>query len=100
MVNCAHPTHFVGVLESRSAWTDRIRGIRANASTSSHAELDETETLDDGNPADLGRRYAHLAGLLPQLAVVGGCCGTDTRHVAAIAGAWPGVRAQSGPAVR
>jgi homocysteine S-methyltransferase len=100
MVNCAHPTHFAGVLEPGSAWTDRIRGIRANASTSSHAELDEAETLDDGNPADLGRRYAHLAELLPQLAVVGGCCGTDTRHVAAIAGAWPGVRTLSGPAVR
>ena len=87
MVNCAHPTHFAGVLEPGSAWTDRIRGVRANASTSSHAELDEADALDDGDPADLGRRYAGLTGLLPRLAVVGGCCGTDARHVAAIAGA-------------
>jgi homocysteine S-methyltransferase len=100
MINCAHPTHFAGALEPGSAWTDRIRGIRANASTSSHAELDEAETLDDGDPADLGRRYAHLAQLLPQVAVVGGCCGTDTRHVAAIARAWPDARVPVRPAVR
>jgi homocysteine S-methyltransferase len=99
MVNCAHPTHFAGVLEPGSAWTDRIRGVRANASTRSHAELDDAETLDDGDPADLGRRYAHLAGLLPRLAVVGGCCGTDTRHVAAIAGAWPDARVPARPAL-
>ncbi len=89
MVNCAHPTHFAGVLEPRAAWTARIRGVRANASTRSHAELDEAETLDDGDPDDLGRRYADLATVLPRLAVVGGCCGTDTRHVRAIARAVP-----------
>jgi S-methylmethionine-dependent homocysteine/selenocysteine methylase len=83
MVNCAHPTHFDSVLDG--PWLDRIRGLRANASTMSHAELDEAEELDDGDPADLGTRYAGLRERLPQLNVVGGCCGTDHRHVGEIA---------------
>jgi homocysteine S-methyltransferase len=91
MVNCAHPAHFAGVLEPAAAWTARIRGIRANASTRSHAELDEAEELDDGDPDDLARRYAELADRLPRLSLLGGCCGTDARHVRAIASAWPRV---------
>lgn len=87
MVNCAHPTHFADVLDGD--WVGRIHGLRANASTMSHAELDEAEELDDGDPADLGRLYASLAGSLPNLNVVGGCCGTDVRHVRAISEAWP-----------
>lgn len=83
MVNCAHPTHFAGSFEAGD-WRDRILGIRANASTKSHAELDESETLDDGDPSDLGRRYRALRSALPSMRVMGGCCGTDHRHVAAI----------------
>jgi S-methylmethionine-dependent homocysteine/selenocysteine methylase len=88
MINCAHPTHFDDVLATNVAWRDRIRGLRANASTMSHDELDEAEELDDGDPDDLGARYAALRSRLPQLNVVGGCCGTDHRHVAAIRDAW------------
>jgi homocysteine S-methyltransferase len=84
MVNCAHPTHFSGALEEGAPWLERLRGIRANASTKSHAELDEAEELDAGDPADLGARYAALREQLPQLSVLGGCCGTDHRHVAEI----------------
>jgi S-methylmethionine-dependent homocysteine/selenocysteine methylase len=84
MINCAHPTHFVGTLAAGEPWLDRIRGVRANASTKSHAELDEATELDDGNPVDLGLRYRELKGKLPQLNVLGGCCGTDHRHVEAI----------------
>ncbi len=84
MVNCAHPTHFERVLEGTGSWRERIRGLRANASAKSHAELDEATELDAGDPADLGERHARLAELLPKLTVVGGCCGTDHRHVAAI----------------
>ncbi len=87
MVNCAHPTHFEHVLDAE--WTDRIRGIRANASAKSHAELDEAEELDDGNPEELGEQYRELSGRLRNLTVVGGCCGTDHRHIAAICAAWP-----------
>jgi S-methylmethionine-dependent homocysteine/selenocysteine methylase len=84
MINCAHPAHFEAVLQSGGGWRERIRGLRANASTKSHAELDEATELDEGDPADLGARYAGLRELLPELTVVGGCCGTDHRHVAQI----------------
>ena len=84
MVNCAHPSHFSRVLEQDGVWRERIRGIRANASRMSHAELDEAEQLDDGDPAELGAEYRELRERLPRLAVVGGCCGTDHRHIAAI----------------
>lgn len=86
MINCAHPEHFADVLEDDgSGWTTRIRGLRANASRKSHAELDESETLDDGDPDELGRDYALLVARLPSLSVYGGCCGTDHRHISAIA---------------
>lgn len=80
MINCAHPTHFDTVLEPGD-WMQRVRGIRANASTCSHAELDEAETLDDGNPAELGQQYAELRRRFPHINVLGGCCGTDHRHI-------------------
>lgn len=81
MINCAHPTHFDRTLDGKAAWTRRIRGIRANASRRSHAELNEAPDLDDGNPRELGRQYAGLRRMQPQITVVGGCCGTDHRHV-------------------
>lgn len=84
MINCAHPTHFAAVLPEGEPWLDRIRGLRANASTKSHAELDESDTLDDGNPAELGSQYRELLSKLKRLNVLGGCCGTDQRHVEAI----------------
>ncbi|MGV3632751.1 MAG: homocysteine S-methyltransferase family protein [Pseudorhodoplanes sp.] len=86
MINCAHPTHFAGALEKGEAWLKRLRGLRANASTRSHAELDNSPDLDAGDPVDLGRRYAHLRGALgTRFNILGGCCGTDHRHLAAIA---------------
>jgi S-methylmethionine-dependent homocysteine/selenocysteine methylase len=84
MINCAHPTHFADILTPGEAWSDRIRGLRANASTKSHAELNESETLDDGNPVELGNQYRDLRSQFPQLTILGGCCGTDDRHVEAI----------------
>jgi len=90
MINCAHPTHFEAVLSE--PWARRIHGLRANASTKSHAELDEAEELDTGDPDDLGARYAALAARLPALNVLGGCCGTDHRHVTAICDAWLAAR--------
>lgn len=84
MLNCVHPTHFAHVLDG-SAWAGRIGGLRANASTLSHAELDEAEELDAGDPEDLAARYAQLRSFLPMLHVIGGCCGTDHRHVRQIA---------------
>ena len=84
MINCAHPTHFRDVMKPGAAWTQRIRGIRANASSRSHAELDAATDLDAGNPAELGKQYADLLRHHPHLTVLGGCCGTDFRHVEAI----------------
>jgi homocysteine S-methyltransferase len=81
MINCAHPTHFAHVLETDEAWVKRIRGIRGNASTRSHAELDSAPDLDSGDPVDFGKRYRGLRGRQEQLTILGGCCGTDCRHV-------------------
>jgi homocysteine S-methyltransferase len=81
MINCAHPAHFRHALQRGERWLDRLRGVRANASRRSHAELDASTDLDDGNPHELALSYAELRAVLPQLRVVGGCCGTDERHV-------------------
>ena len=91
MVNCAHPTHFAHVLDDgEPAWRARIGGLRANASTGSHAELDESAELDAGDPDDLAVRCAQLRAHLPAATIIGGCCGTDARHIAAIASHWLG----------
>ncbi len=83
MVNCAHPDHFSHVLEDAD-WARRIRGIRCNASRKSHAELDESETLDDGDPVEFGDQYKVIRAKMPWLNVFGGCCGSDLRHVTQI----------------
>lgn len=85
MLNCAHPDHFRDVIEPGADWALRIRALRANASRLSHAELDEATELDPGNPDELARDYRELMAVLPNLRVLGGCCGTDHRHVEAMA---------------
>jgi len=85
MINCAHPTHFESQLKAGASWTGRIRGLRANASKRSHAELDQATELDAGNPVELGKQYSTLRGKLGKLNVLGGCCGTDHRHIEQIA---------------
>jgi homocysteine S-methyltransferase len=87
MLNCAHPSHFAHVLDELGERRARLRGLRANASRSSHAELDAATELDAGNPRELGEDYARLKATWPTLCVIGGCCGTDHRHVAAMAAA-------------
>jgi homocysteine S-methyltransferase len=87
MVNCAHPTHFESSLKAGAGWMNRIRGVRANASRKSHAELDESPTLDEGDPQELGAEYRALRERFPQINVLGGCCGSDHQHIAAIAAA-------------
>lgn len=84
MINCAHPSHFDHIFATNEPWLTRIHGLRANASTKSHAELDEAVELDDGNPQELGQQYLNLSDALPNLNVLGGCCGTDHRHIEAI----------------
>lgn len=87
MINCAHPSHFVDSLTTGESWLRRIHGVRANASRKSHAELDNSDTLDEGDPVALAKDYRELRRLMPWLNVLGGCCGTDHRHVAAICAA-------------
>lgn len=86
MINCAHPSHFNNVIKGDEPWVDRIRGLRANASRMSHAELNEAPDLDWGDPSDLGQQYAALRNQqLKHLNIMGGCCGTDHRHIEQIA---------------
>jgi homocysteine S-methyltransferase len=87
MINCAHPTHIAAGVEGAPS-LDRIGALRVNASALSHAELDEAEKLDEGDPAALARDSVALRDLLPSIRLLGGCCGTDHRHVARIASAW------------
>lgn len=84
MINCAHPTHFDHLFEGDASGLERIKGIRSNASCLSHAELDESEVLDDGNPTEFGEQLMQLKSQSPALTVLGGCCGTDHRHIEAI----------------
>jgi len=85
MINCAYPTHFEPIIAEGGQWLERLRGLRANASQRSHAELNEAPDLDVGDPVALGKQYARLKKRLPHLNVMGGCCGTDHRHVEQIA---------------
>jgi homocysteine S-methyltransferase len=98
MINCAHPTHFSGALDEGAPWVMRLRGLRANSSCLSHAELDNAPELDTGNPSELGGQYAELLRRLPHINVLGGCCGTDQRHVACIAEACLGKASPRKPA--
>jgi homocysteine S-methyltransferase len=88
MINCAHPTHFEAVVKVDGEWRERILGLRANASRMSHAELDEAEELDEGDPHEFAQEHVALREHLPRLTVLGGCCGTDARHVGEIARSW------------
>lgn len=98
MINCAHPTHFLTDLREgeKAAWTKRIKGLRANASCKSHAELDESTVLDRGDPQTLGTEHRILKEMMPHLNVFGGCCGTDEEHVHAIASH---IKTVSGPSL-
>jgi homocysteine S-methyltransferase len=92
MINCAHPTHFAKMLDRNSNWIKRLRAIRANSSSKSHAELDNSSELDTGDPRELGAQYAELLHRFPHINVLGGCCGTDHRHIACIGDACFGHR--------
>jgi S-methylmethionine-dependent homocysteine/selenocysteine methylase len=87
MVNCAHPTHVAAGLDAPGPW-ERVLGVRANASQKSHAELDDTDELDAGDVGELAGSYTELRDRLDGLTVLGGCCGTDHRHLDSIAAAW------------
>lgn len=83
MVNCAHPDHVARGVGDDGPW-ERVRGLRVNASSLSHEELDAMTELDAGDPVALTAAHARLEELLGGVDVVGGCCGTDATHVAAL----------------
>lgn len=83
-INCAHPNHIERGLSEPGPWHDRVVILRPNASTLSHADLDEAEDLDEGDPATLAVDVQRIRTLLPRVSVLGGCCGTDSRHIAAL----------------
>jgi len=85
MINCAHPAHFATILDPGAGWTGRIKAIRANASSKSHAELDAASDLDSGDPVVFGREHVDLRSRFPHITILGGCCGTDLRHIEQIA---------------
>ena len=87
MINCAHPSHFADKLVAEGNWIGRVRGIRANASRCSHAELDEATELDAGDPVELAAAYGEIIRHFGQINVLGGCCGTDHRHIVQISAA-------------
>ena len=90
MINCAHPSHLQPALDRGDGdWRARVKGLRSNASRQSHAELDEAELLDDGDPSAFGAEHEAVRRALPELTVLGGCCGTDSRHVASLWGVGP-----------
>ncbi|MGF7162328.1 S-methylmethionine-dependent homocysteine/selenocysteine methylase [Rhodoligotrophos appendicifer] len=88
LIGCVHPTLFREAYQNGPSLTaavaGRIAGLKANASTLPPDQLDRLDHLEAGLPqlfgeqmADLHRRYG--------LTVLGGCCGTDHRHIRAIA---------------
>jgi S-methylmethionine-dependent homocysteine/selenocysteine methylase len=81
MINCAHPTHFSHLFNTQNSWLKRVKGLRGNASCLSHAELNESATLDEGSPTQFGAELGDLKSISPHLTVLGGCCGTDYRHI-------------------
>ena len=87
MINCAHAEHFRAAVSdsSKNNWQNRVCGLRTNASRLSHEQLDNAECLDDGDVAEFGEHYRAYRELLPNLWVLGGCCGTDYRHVEEVA---------------
>ncbi|QZY29060.1 homocysteine S-methyltransferase family protein [Nocardioides coralli] len=87
-INCAHPDHIAPALALEGSWRERVVAVRANASTRSHAELDDATELDAGDPTRFGAAHLPLGEALPRLTVLGGCCGTDIRHVSSIWETW------------
>lgn len=98
-VNCAHPTHLAAALEEGIGWRERIAELRPNASTKTHEELDAMTELDAGDVGHLVDSLASIRALLPGLSVVGGCCGTDASHVAALWGVEAGPPSSLAPLV-
>jgi homocysteine S-methyltransferase len=85
MINCAHPSHYMQLVIRGGDWIKRIGGLRSNASVLSHAELDQSTELDSGDLSEFATLHQLLKKRLPELKVLGGCCGTDCSHIDGLA---------------
>lgn len=83
--NCSHPMEFFPALDDAGPWLDRLRYFRPNAAMMDKLALCKLGHLEDGDPVELGGQMADLALRLPRADILGGCCGTDERHLGEIA---------------
>ena len=89
MVNCVHPDHLDAALAGMPAAappTGRLLGLQANASRLSPEALDGRAVLDASAPAEFAAAMVRLQRRY-RLKIFGGCCGTDQRHLQAMAAA-------------
>lgn len=88
MTNCVHPTILWEALHRPCNTVpivrERFRGIQANTSPLSYDRLDSATDLLTSPPSELAIEMAKLKAL-GHIRIFGGCCGTDSRHMEAIA---------------
>lgn len=85
LINCIHPKYVAPVLseavKNNEQWLRRVGGVRGNASEKSHEELDCSTSLDEGDPKEWAKHMVDLLTIVPHMRVLGGCCGTDVKHI-------------------
>ena len=83
--NCSHPLEFEPAIADAGPWLDRLRYIRPNAAKMDKIALCSLGHLEDGDPEELGEQMGDVVRRLPRADIIGGCCGTDERHLSEIA---------------
>lgn len=88
MANCVHPRILFQALSWPFNRTEvvrfRFRGIQANTSPLSYAELDGSKDLKCSEPEVFAEEMLRL-GSISSIQIWGGCCGTDDRHMECLA---------------
>ena len=77
-VNCCHPLHFD--LAFGEYTKSKISFFKGNSSTLSHAELEKSDSIDNGNPEEWAEQEKNLVDKW-DLKIIGGCCGTGAEHI-------------------
>ncbi len=79
MVNCAYPT-FLSIAAQQEEALARLIGFQANASDLDQCDLDGSCEIHANPVEEWGRamRIIHTEAGIP---IMGGCCGTDGRHI-------------------
>ncbi|MBJ6802687.1 homocysteine S-methyltransferase family protein [Geomonas propionica] len=88
MINCTHVTFARSALlhetNSSAEVRRRIIGLLANTAALSPEDLDNSSSLVEQEPEAFGASVAAM-GMELGLKILGGCCGTDGRHLSALA---------------